>query len=259
MNVLINFLPILLFVGVYLGSSLYFTFHGVANAFYQISPAVAILPALILAWILHKGSTERRLKSFLDGVSHRDIITMCMIFLFAGAFSAVTKSIGSVDATVSLVLSLVDSRLLLIGVFIAAAFISTAIGTSMGAIATVAPVALGLAQQHAFGIEIGMATVVAGAMFGDNLSLVSDTTIAAVMSQEADFGKKLRLNAFVAAIASLVTMVILFQFSSAGITPHVVYASPILIVPYLLLIILALSGVNVLCALIVGIGYCARI
>lgn len=251
---LINFAPILLFVFVYLGTSLYFTFHGVANAFYQLSPAVAIVPALIMAWLLHKGSTESRLKSFLDGVSHRDIIMMCMIFLFAGAFSVVTKSIGSVDATVSLVLSFVDVRFLLVGVFVAAAFISTAIGTSMGAIATIAPVALGLAQQHAFGIEIGMATVVAGAMFGDNLSLVSDTTIAAVMSQEADFGKKLRLNAFVAMIASVITIVFLFQPVGSAITVQIAYASPLLIAPYLLLIILALCSINVLCALVTSIA-----
>lgn len=251
--VFINFSPILLFVFVYLGSSLYFTFHGIANAFYQLSPAVAILPALIVAWLLHRGSTKKRLKSFLDGVSHPDIIMMCMIFLFAGAFSAVTKSIGSVDATVSLVLSIVNTRFLLIGVFIVAAFISTAIGTSMGAIATIAPVALGLAQQNAFGIEIGMATVVAGAMFGDNLSLVSDTTIAAVMSQEADFGKKLRLNALVAMIAFIITVIFLFQAGAPDVTFQTAYATPLLIAPYLLLIILALCSVNVLCALIASI------
>jgi Na+/H+ antiporter NhaC len=250
MSLLINLLPILLFVFVYVGSSLYFAWQGLPNAFYQLAPTVAILPALIAGWILHKGSTKKRMDSFLDGISHRDIITMCIIFLLAGAFSTVTKSIGSVDSTVNLILSLVDSRFLLIGVFIAAAFISTAIGTSMGTIATLAPLALGLAQQDAFSIELGMATVVGGAMFGDNLSLISDTTIAAVMSQEADFAKKLKLNAFVATIAASITMLLLFGLHNSQIIIQTHSSNLLLITPYLLLITLALRGVNVFSVLV---------
>ena len=208
--ILLSFLPILLFVAIYVGTGVYLSFMGVHNAFYQLSPTVAIIPAIALGWILHRGSTERKMHAFLDGMRHPDIITMCIIFLLAGAFSSVTNAIGSVDATVNLALSFISPQFLLIGLFITAAFISFAIGTSMGTIATIAPLAACFAQQGVCSPIISMATVVGGAMFGDNLSIISDTTIAAVMSQEANMQSKLRLNAVVAFMASFITVVILF-------------------------------------------------
>jgi Na+/H+ antiporter NhaC len=141
MNIFINFLPILLFVTLYVGSGIYFSIQGHPSAFYQLSPLVAIIPAIILGWVLYKGKTEEKMNQFLDGIRHKDIITMCIIFLLAGAFSEVTKSIGSVDSTVNLAIDLIPAKFLLVGIFITAAFISTAIGTSMGTIATLAPVA----------------------------------------------------------------------------------------------------------------------
>jgi Na+/H+ antiporter NhaC len=209
MHCFIGFLPILLFVLLYVGSGIYFTFLGVDKAFYQLSPVAAIIPAIALGWTLHRGLIEERMKAFLDGVRHRDIITMCVIFLLAGAFSTVTNSIGSVDAAVHMTLSLVPQQFLLIGLFLAAAFIGTAIGTSVGTIATLAPIVAGLSAQGACPATLGVATIVGGAMFGDNLSIISDTTIAAVMSQEANMKAKLRLNAKVAFLACLLTIPIL--------------------------------------------------
>lgn len=248
-----GFLPVLLFVFLFVGSGMYFTFTGVHNAFYQLSPLTAIIPAIMLGWFLHKGNTEERMHSFLDGVRHRDVITMCIIFLLAGAFSEVTKAIGSVDATVNLSLSLVPSEYLLIGLFLTAAFIATSIGTSMGTIATIAPIAAGLSAQGAFPAALGVATVVGGAMFGDNLSIVSDTTIASVMSQKANMRAKLILNAKVALMASAITIGILFFCTSVVENIEAKSYSLLLVAPYLFLIMLAVSGMNVFVALVLSI------
>lgn len=259
MFILIHFLPMILFVLLYVGSGLYFTFLGVENAFYQISPTVAIIPALILGWVLYKGSTQNRMDSFIDGARHRDIITMCFIFLLAGAFSMVTAAIGSVDATVNVALALLPARFLLIGIFIAGAFISTAIGSALGTIATLAPIAVGLAGQDAFPMALGLGTVVAGAMFGDNLSLISDTTIAAVLSQHADFRKKLKLNCIVASIASVITIVLLYWVHTAQALIVAQDYSLILVLPYISLIALAVIGINVFVVLIIGLLMAAGI
>lgn len=253
MAYLINFVPILLFVLLFVGSGVYFTIVGVADAFYQLSPLVAILPAIMVGWWLHKGNTQQKMHAFLDGVRHRDIITMCSIFLLAGAFSEITQAIGSVDATVNLALSWVPSQFLLIGIFIIAAFISTAIGTSMGTIATIAPIAAGLSTQAGLSPALTIATVISGAMFGDNLSVISDTTIAAVMSQEADMKQRFKLNAKIAGIASIITISILF--AKIGSVPTIVPGdySMILVAPYIVVMLLAVTGTNVLVALVVGI------
>ncbi|MFP3017808.1 MAG: Na+/H+ antiporter NhaC family protein [Candidatus Tisiphia sp.] len=209
MSYLIHFIPILSFILLFVGSGVYFTLLGIPNAFYQFSPITAIIPAIALAWLLHKGSLQKKMQDFLDGVRHRDIITMCIIFLLAGAFSELTKQIGSVDATVNFAISLIPSRFLLIGLFVVTAFVSTSIGTSMGAIATIAPIGFALSQQMELSAPLCVATVVGGVMFGDNLSIISDTTIASVMSQEANMKQKLKLNAKVALIASIITISLL--------------------------------------------------
>lgn len=257
MTYFINFVPILLFVLLFVGSGVYFTVIGVADAFYQLSPLAAILPAIMLGWALHKGTTQEKMHAFLDGVRHRDIITMCTIFLLAGAFSEITQAIGSVDATVNLALSWIPSQFLLIGIFVIAAFISTAIGTSMGTIATIAPIAAGLSIQAELSPALTIATVISGAMFGDNLSVISDTTIAAVMSQEADMKKRFKLNAKIAGVASIITIIALF--AKIGSSPDIVANdySMILVAPYLVVMMLAVTGVNVLIALVVGIIFAA--
>lgn len=245
----------LLFVVTYVGSGIYFTFQNVENAFYQLSPVVAILPALILGWVLHAGNNATRMHSFLEGVRHRDILTMCIVFLLAGAFSMVTQSIGSVDATVNLALSLIPGQFLLIGVFLTAAFISTAIGTSMGTIATLAPIAAGLGQEGAYPLAIGMATVVAGAMFGDNLSLISDTTIASALSQEAEMRKKFKLNAKIALIAGFLNIGLLLIIHNHSLSVVAKNYSFLLVLPYLFLIALAMTGINVFVVLVSAIGF----
>lgn len=253
MNILVNFLPILLFIGLYVGSGTYFTIIGVDNAFYQLSPTVAIIPAIGLGWILYPGTSDEKMEKFLDGVRHKSIITMCIMFLLAGAFGHVTKSIGSVDATVNFATSLIAEEYLLIGLFLTATFISTAIGTSMGTIATIAPIAAGLINEGAFPAEIGFATVVGGAMFGDSLSVISDTTIAAVLSQEANMKDKLKLNAIIAISAAIITIIILLLAHKTDATIAVKPYSIILLIPYIALIFIAMSGINVFLVLLFGI------
>lgn len=257
MSYVIHFLPIIYFVVLFVGSGIYFTVMGIPSAFYQISPITSILPAIGLAWMLHRGSTDKKMHDFLDGLRHRDIITMCIIFLLAGAFSQITQEIGSVDATVNCALSFIPSQFLLIGLFCVTAFVAVSIGTSMGTIATIAPIGFALSQQIGIPAPLCMATVVGGAIFGDNLSIVSDTTIAAVMSQEADMKKKLLLNAQVASIASLITIAILAFKSNSSIQPISVTTNynPLLITPYLLLMGLALYGVNVFISLWTSISF----
>lgn len=252
MQFLILFSPIVLFLGLFVGSGLLFTWQGIEQAFYQIAPTVAILPAILLAFLLLKGPMQERLNSFLDGLRHRDIITMCLIFLLAGAFNVVTKSIGCVDATVNLVMSLIPSHFVLIGLFLTAAFISTAIGTSMGTIATMGPIAVGIANHGVLPIDLSIATVIGGSMFGDSLSPVGDTTIAAVLSQQADFRKKLILNSIVACLAAIIMLGILWFIHTPTTESVVKEYNLILVAPYVILVVLAFTGFNVFQVLISG-------
>lgn len=255
MSYFFYFIPILLFILLFVGSGVYFTVLGTPNAFYQLSPITAIIPAIAFAWALHRGTTQQKMHDFLDGVRHRDIITMCIIFLLAGAFSEVTKQIGSVDATVNFALSFIPSQFLLIGLFLVSAFVSTSIGTSMGTIATIAPIGFALSQQLGISTPLCTATVVGGAMFGDNLSIISDTTIAAVMSQEADIKQKLQLNAKIAFIASIITIIFLAFKTNSQVVADIKDYNIILVIPYILLIVLAISGINVFVSLSLSIAF----
>lgn len=258
MHVLITLLPVLLFIVLYVGGGVYFTCMGVANAFYQLSPLTAILPAIVLSWVMHKGSTKEKTNDFLDGIGQHDIISMCVIFLLAGAFSEITKGIGSVNSTIYLANALIPSKFLLVGIFIITAFISTAIGTSMATIATVAPIAVGLSEQASFSTVLAAATVVGGAMFGDNISLISDTTIAAVNSQEADLKKKMKINLKIAAVACILTMIVLFFYANDEVDIPVKPYKLVLVMPYVILVVLACSRLNVFASLL-GSIVCAAV
>lgn len=227
--------------------------QGIDSAFSQISPTVAVLPAIIFAIIVSKGSIEQRIGSFLDGARNKDVIAMCMIFILSGAFGVVTKSIGSVESTVNFMLSIFPSYAVMIGIFVISAFIGTAIGSSMGVVAAITPIALGVAGQTDISIYLCVGCVLSGAMFGDNLSLISDTTIASVQSQGADFWEKFKLNAKVALPSAIITMLFL-GYSSYG-SQDFVYNDFFLerIIPYLLIIFLALCRVHVFVVLTGGI------
>ncbi|HIQ53837.1 MAG TPA: Na+/H+ antiporter NhaC family protein, partial [Pseudomonas pachastrellae] len=176
-------LPLLLFLLIFLGSGIYYSLTDTDFAFYQIKAPVAILPAIILGLLLAKPSYRDNLQTFIDGIGDRNIITMALVFLLAGAFSSVTKAIGGVDATVNMGLSILPPSLILPGLFVIAVFISTSMGTSMGTIGALVPIALGFAEVTGLSLPLAIGAVVGGAMAGDNLSIISDTTIAATRTQ----------------------------------------------------------------------------
>ncbi|MCG8567956.1 MAG: hypothetical protein MI747_23050, partial [Desulfobacterales bacterium] len=177
----------------------------------------------------------------------------CMIYLLAGGFSAVAKATGRVDAVVALAMGIIPSAFLLPGLFITAALISTAMGTSMGTIAAIAPIALGIANEAGMPLALTAGVVTGGAMFGDNLSIISDTTIAATRTQGCEMRDKFRVNFAVAAPAALITLVFL-AFQGGGQLPaQPEKASILLVLPYAAILFMAVSGLNVFAVLTTGI------
>lgn len=247
-------LPLVLFLGIFVGSGLFYTLQGVEKAFYQIAATVAILPAIAVALFLGRDSFAENISTFIEGVRDKNIITMCLIYLMAGAFAATTAGIGSVDATVNLGLSLVPGPFLLPGIFLITAALATAMGTSMGVIATVGPLAFALATKTELDGLWTMGAVVGGAMFGDNLSLISDTTIASVQTQGAKFKEKFMMNALIAVPAMILTVCILYAVSPSNLTFIIEDANWTLVLPYAVIFVLALMGMNVMAVLGVGIA-----
>ncbi len=250
MNVVFSLIPLLLFVTIFFGSGVIFSILGSENAFDKVSPALAIIPSILLALLMSKVNGKKKITLFLKGLSNENVIGMCAIFLLAGALSSVTKGIGSADSAVNFALSVIPSDLLLIGIFITSALISTAIGTSMGTISALGAIICELSSQGAFSLPIGAATLIGGATFGDNLSIISDTTIASVSSQSANLKDKLKLNSCIALIAAIVTIVILFFISSPEVSLESKSYSYLLLFPYVFMIILAVLGINVFVVLI---------
>ena len=202
-------LPLGVFLTLFIGVGSYLTFQGVDFAFYQLPAPVAALPAVVVALLLSKNKLNKAIEQFIKGVGHGDIIAMCMIYLLAGAFASVAKATGGVDATVNLGLSMLPSSLILPGIFVISAFIATAMGTSMGTIAAVAPVALGIAQAAGMDVALTAGVVLSGAMFGDNLSIISDTTIASTRSQGCQMRDKFKENIGIALPAAIAAILLL--------------------------------------------------
>ncbi|EKO3840431.1 Na+/H+ antiporter NhaC family protein [Vibrio harveyi] len=246
-------LPLVLFLALFIGVGTYLSLQGVNFAFYQLPAPIAVLPAVILALILSKDKLNRSIEHFMRGVGHQDIIAMCMIYLLAGAFAAVAKASGGVDATVNLGLSAIPTSMILPGIFLISAFIATAMGTSMGTIAAVAPVALGIAQSAGMSLPLTAGVVLSGAMFGDNLSIISDTTIAATRSQGCEMKDKFKENIRIALPAALVALVIFAFNSTATQVPETGPIEWLKVLPYVTILILAVSGMNVFVVLTIGI------
>lgn len=244
--------PLLLFLALFFGAGLYFTSLGDEMGFYQLRAPVAILPAVALAaWIAWRRGLKPG-ETLLQGMGDPNIVLMCLIFLLAGAFAYVSKAVGAVDAVVSLGIGALHASLLLPGLFLIACLVSLAIGTSMGTIAAVVPIALGVADAAGLDRALVVGAVVGGAMFGDNLSMISDTTIAATRTQGAQMRDKFRENFKIALPAALATMVLLgFAGDSAPVEADS-SASPWLALPYLIVLVLALVGLDVL--LVLGLG-----
>lgn len=239
--------PLILFLLLYLGVSLW------AGDFYKVPVTVAFLVSSIYAIALSKGSLQERITRYSQGAGAPTVLLMVWIYILAGAFAASAKAMGAVDATVNLTLQLLPASLLLPGIFLAACFISLAIGTSVGTIVALTPVAVGIAQQSQVTLPLMVAIVVGGAYFGDNLSFISDTTIAATQTQGCLMRDKFRTNIRLVLPVALV-MLVLYWWLGRGIDvpqtlPHVDWWR---VIPYLAVIVTAVAGLNVMLVLLIG-------
>ncbi len=241
--------PLAVFLGLYLVSSI------IANDFYKIPISAAFLIASIYAIIITRGkSLEERVSIFSEGAGNKNVLLMIWIFVLAGAFAATAKQIGAIDATVNLALRVLPGKLLYAGLFLASCFISMSIGTSVGTIVAIVPVAAGIAQEIEVGTAFVTAIIVGGSFFGDNLSFISDTTIAATRTQECSMRDKFKVNMRIVGPAALVvTMLYIFLGRSVDVVPAAGAVDLILLLPYLLVIVLAISGVEVSAVLTIGI------
>lgn len=248
-------IPFIVFVVVYLGTGIFLHIQGVELAFYQLPGPVAASLGIVVGFIIFKGSIEEKFNTFLEGCGHPDIITMCIIYLLAGAFAVVSKSMGGVESTVNLGITYIPLHYIAVGLFVIAGFISTATGTSVGSIVALGPIAVGLAEKSGISMPLILAAVMGGAMFGDNLSVISDTTIAATKTQGVAMRDKFRINLFIAFPAAVITIILLFIFSTPTFVPDVVsYDYNIIkIIPYLFVLIMALIGINVFVVLTSGV------
>lgn len=241
-------LPLLVFLAFFIGAGVYY------GDFYKFPVLIAALIALIVAATMTKGSVTQTVERIAQGAGNPGILIMIFIFLLAGAFSNVAGEIGAIDATVNAALTLLPPSLLLSGLFVIAAFISMAMGTSTGTIAALAPIALGIHEESGVNIAIAAAAVVGGAMFGDNLSFISDTTIAAVRTQRTNMRDKFRTNFWIVLPAAIITTVLLAVLSSGTVSSvEIASFEWYKLIPYLAVIVLALTGLNVILVLLGGI------
>lgn len=250
--------PLLVFLCVYLVSSF------VAQDFYRIPISSAFLIASIYALAISKGKTlEERIAVFSEGAGNRNVLLMIWIFVMAGAFASTAKEIGAIDATVNIAMRILPGKFLYAGLFLAACFISMSIGTSVGTIVALVPIAAGIAEELALGGAVGFtagtpfitAIIVGGSFFGDNLSFISDTTIAATRTQECSMTDKFKVNLRIVGPAAIIVAVIyVILGSSVSTAPQSGPIEWMLLIPYVLVIILALAGVNVVAVLAIGIA-----
>ena len=245
-------LPFLVFVIIFLGSGI------ILDDFYAFPASVAALCGVISAFLLPKAGFQEKLKFFMKGCGEESIITMCIIYLLAGAFSAVSKATGSIDAVVFFGSQYFSAQYIPLGVFLMASFLSVSAGTSVGTIVALTPIVMGFAENTQTDINVVAASLLCGAMFGDNLSFISDTTIAATQSLGCKMKDKFKTNmtiAFPAAVISAIIFIFLGENSSSAVLESQTSGSPSiwLIFPYLLVIVLSVLGVNVFLVLLVGV------
>ena len=241
--------PLLVFLCLYLVTSI------VVNDFYKVPITVAFLVSSCYAIAITRGiKLDQRIHQFSMGAANKNILLMIWIFVMAGAFARAAKAMGSIDATVNLTLHILPDNLLIAGIFLAACFISLSIGTSVGTIVALTPVAVGLADKTGIAVPFMVAVVVGGSLFGDNLSFISDTTIAATKTQGCDMKDKFRVNSLIVVPAAILVLII-YIWQGTGVqeltyTPDIEW---IKVIPYLIVLGTALAGINVFIVLALGI------
>lgn len=243
-------IPLFIFIATFLGVGIWL------DDFYAFPSPIAVLIGIIAAFLLFKSSTEEKVNTLITGCGESKIMTMCLIYLLAGAFAVVSKATGGVDAVVNLGINNIDVAYFPLGIFLIAAFLSTATGTSVGAIVAIGPIAVSLADKSGASLPLISGALLGGSMLGDNLSMISDTTIAATQSLGCKLKDKFKINLFIAFPAALITILVFFYL---GLNSEIVSVEIpktdfnwITIMPYLLVIVLAVSGLNVFSTLIIG-------
>lgn len=241
--------PLVVFLCLYLVTSL------LVNDFYKVPITVAFLFSSCYAIAITRGlKLEQRIYQFSVGAGNKNILLMIWIFVLAGAFAQSAKQMGAIDATVNLTLHILPDNLLLAGIFIAACFISLSIGTSVGTIVALTPVAVGLAEKTGIDLPYMVAIVVGGSFFGDNLSFISDTTIASTKTQDCVMRDKFKVNFMIVVPAALIVLgIYIFQGLSLSASPQMQDIEWIKVIPYLIVLGTAIAGVNVMVVLLLGI------
>jgi Na+/H+ antiporter NhaC len=248
---IVALLPFFVFIFTFLGAGI------LLNDFYALPSPIAVTFGIITAFLLFRESIEAKVDTLIKGCGNNQIITMCLIYLLSGAFAVVTQAMGAVDAVVNLGISTIDTEYFPLGIFLIASFLSTATGTSVGSIVALGPIAISLADKSGASMPLIAGSLLGGSMLGDNLSIISDTTIAATQSLGCEMRDKFKVNLFIALPASIITILLLFYLRiNSEISPVTIEKESyelITIVPYILVIGLAVSGLNVFITLLIGI------
>ncbi|MGN0230599.1 MAG: Na+/H+ antiporter NhaC family protein [Muribaculaceae bacterium] len=247
--------PILVFLLAYLGVSI------TSHDFYKMPIAVAFIIAAVWAVIVSAGDFTKRINVFSKGAANPDILFMVWIFILAGAFASLAKSIGAIDATVHLALHYMPGGFIVAGLFIASCIISMAVGTSVGTVTAIVPLACQMSADTCISTAYAVAAVLCGSFFGDNLSFISDTTIAATRTQNCKMNDKFKVNIWLAGPAALVVIAIYLLQHEAGtyVATSIDDLNYWLILPYIIVIGTAMAGVNVVKVLLMGIASCLAI
>ncbi len=248
-------LPIGVFLVLYLGFGLVFEYIlKIPMGFYNVKAVIIFLVALLVAVIqAGKMPLNDKMKIMVQGVADENVLTMCLIFLVAGAFSGAISAAGGVDSTVNLFLTFLPSKFAVAGLFFISCFISLSMGSSTTTIAALAPIGVGISTATGFNLALCLGAVVSGAMFGDNLSMISDTTIAAVRTQGCEMKDKFRMNFFIVLPAAILTLVLLVVMTPSAASELEIGSYNIWkVLPYLVVLFGALLGLNVFGVLIVG-------
>lgn len=240
--------PLLVFILLYLVTSI------IARDFYKVPITVAFMASSIYAVIISRGMTlQKRIDIFSQGAGTSQMMLMIWIFVLAGAFANSAKMMGAIDATVNLALLLLPAKMILAGLFLAACFISLSIGTSVGTVVALVPIAAGMADYTGMSLPMIVAVVVGGSFFGDNLSFISDTTIVATSTQECRLSDKFRVNSY---LVMPVACVMLIVYIFMGIHTQAVQPSGnidiLKVIPYFVVLVTAVLGMNVMAVLTIG-------
>ena len=248
----IALIPFVVFIACFLGTGF------LLDDFYALPAPIAVIVGILSAILILKGDAKTKIDTLLEGCGDPKILTMCLIYLLAGAFATVTGAMGGIDSVVNLGLEFISVEFIPAGIFIISAFLSLATGTSVGSIVALGPIALGLADQSGLSVPLLGATLLGGAMFGDNLSIISDTTIASTQSLGVSMRDKFKVNIYIALPAAIITILLLYFLGreaslTATAIPDVGGYSLLSIFPYILVIVLAVSGMNVFYVLFLGV------